>query len=189
MVLCIPLSAALSSWRRWASPRTGGPPGIPQSGPELTATFTHPLTSLPAAFRTLTHADSKSTGRGNVRGIGGPVPQFHLPGAWGSGAGLALFCVTLQVGRGWLQMRGTQRLACPYPSFWRASQATSPTLQAPAHPRDQGAEPAHPRNPESIPGLCWEIWGFLPDNAHGSLRGWDTVWRLAASQTSRNPGP
>ena len=55
-----------------------------------------------------------------------------------------------------------------------------PTPSSPSRPqhtpRDQGAELAHPGNPESIPGLHWEIWGFLSDIAHGSLRGWDIVW-------------
>lgn len=43
---------------------------------------------------------------------------------------------------------------------------------APAHPQGPG-------NAENIPGLHWEIWGFLSDVVHGSLRSWIIVWGQA----------
>lgn len=66
------------------------------------------------------------------------------------------------------KVRGTQKMVCPHPFFW------------PQHtPRDQGVESAYPGNAENIPGLHWEIWGFLSDVVHGSLRGWIIVWGQA----------
>ena len=109
--------------------------------------------------------------------------HFHLPGAWGSGAQLVLFlCVAGMEGEvgGGLGMRGSRSRLVHILSSEGLPGPTARTSTPPPRPQhipsDWGAEPAHPRNPENIPGPHWEIRGFLSDNVHGSLRGQGTVW-------------
>lgn len=152
MVLCTPLSAALSSNIKWTFPRTGSSPRAGSGGPlpggargiALSAqshTLPHSHPSWPP-FPTPTHAASLSTGRGKA--IWEEAGSAFSP-SWSLGvckpAGFVSVCCG-DGGRGWrgAQDEGVLKLACPF--FGRASQAHCPRLhtlpQIPAHPEGPG---------------------------------------------------
>lgn len=156
MVLCTPLSAALSSDIKWAGMGgrgafPGGARGLARSSQSHTLPHSHP-SSLP--FPTPTHAASLSTGRGKASLKWEEAGSAFSP-SWSLGvckpAGFVSVCCG-DGGRYWrgAHDEGVQKLACPHPFFRRASQAHCPHLHT--TPRSQHT-PGSRGLSQPIPGI------------------------------------